>query len=145
MHVCGTEPRCYSFTCTDKNTGTTAPHVLTVTPGTTALHVLTITPGTTALHVLTLTPGLRVLTVILPLQARKASWVGRDCEEGTTKKVPSLKPFEGPPTFDRGAGKSGEGPIKASRGPLDAGHVQEQTPHMRLQVSPLASSRVVTA
>ena len=98
--------------------------------------MLTVTHGITALYALTAT---------LFLQARKARWVGRDCEEGTTKKVPSLKPFEGPPTFDRGAGKSGEGPIKASRGPLGAAHVQEQTPHMHLQVSPSAYSQVVSA
>ena len=108
--------------------------MLTITPGTIANYVLTVTPGITALH---------ALTVTLFLQARKASWVGRDGEEGTTKKVPSLKPSEGPPSIGRGAGKSGEGPIKASRGALNAGHVQEQTPHMHLQVSPSAYSQVV--
>ena len=107
-----------------------------MTPGDTAIQVLTLTPGTTALH---------ALTVKLPLQARKASWAGRDCEEGTTKKVPSLKPSEGPPSIGRGAGNSAEGPIKASRGALEAGHVQEQSPHMHLQVSPLASSQAVAA
>ncbi len=114
----------------------TATHVLTVTPGTAALHVLTVTPGTTAPH---------MLTAKLPLQASQASWAGRDCEEGTTKKVPSLKPSEGPPSVGRVPGKSAEGPIKASRGALEAAHEQEQSPHMQLQVSPSASSQVVLA
>ena len=76
----------------------------------------------------------------LLLQASLARWAGRDCEEGATKQVPSLKPSEGRPSVGRGPGKSAEGPIKASRGPLDAAHVQEQSPHMHVQVSHSASS-----
>jgi hypothetical protein len=81
-----------------------------------------------------------VLTATLALQANEAGWAGRDYEEGTTKKVPSLKPSERPPSIGRGPGKSGEGPIKARRGALEAGHVQEQTPDMHLRVSPSVSS-----
>lgn len=76
----------------------------------------------------------------LPLQASLARWAGRDCEEGATKQVPSLKPSEGRPSVGRGPGKSAEGAIKASRRALDAAHVQEQSPHMHVQVSRSASS-----
>ncbi|DBA78179.1 TPA: hypothetical protein ACH3X2_008142 [Trebouxia sp. C0005] len=54
---------------------------------------------------------------LTPSKASQASWAGRDCEEGTTKQVPSLKSSDGgPTTAGRGPGKSAEGPIKASRG-----------------------------
>ena len=74
-----------------------------------------------------------VLTATLALQANEAGWAGRDYEEGTIKKVPSLKPSERPPSI-------GRRPIKARRGALEAGHVQEQTPDMHLRVSPSVSS-----
>ncbi|KAL0048412.1 hypothetical protein WJX82_002577 [Trebouxia sp. C0006] len=59
-------------------------------------------------------------------KANEAGWAGRDYEEGTIKKVPSLKPSERPPSI-------GRRPIKARRGALEAGHVQEQTPDMHLR------------
>ena len=66
VHVCGMDPCCHSSPCIDNETGTTAPHTLTVTSGTAAPLVLTVTPGVAAPHVLTITPG-TIADYVLPV------------------------------------------------------------------------------